>query len=131
MILLGLWFRESSGEQGFYRASTEVDEGIDGDTDTTPWLVFCWLLAVAEGFRRSHAVLCQYFDFSQIRVVDKGIQALWQEVNDYLFALIGGRGSSWPDQIRLATRVYSQQTGGFLFGTPSQSRTAKGIRKSA
>jgi len=104
---------------------------MDRERETTPWLVYCWLLMVGEGFRRSHAVLCQYFDFSQIKVVDKGTKALWQEVSSYLFALLGQKGSGWPGQIYLAARLYSMQTKDFLFGIPSQQRMAKSNRKGA
>jgi hypothetical protein len=115
LLGMGCWQR---GEKGFHGASLKVDEG-DPDNLVTPWLITCWLAAVVQGLRRGHAALRQFYNLN-------GVQSsgAWEETATY-FAAFGlrpkiDRLSPWMDLVYR----YSQTTGQFLFGTPSQYRSS-------
>ena len=118
-LLLGMGYWET-GQRGFYGASMEVDP----DSLVTPWLVACWLVFVVRGFGRGHAVLGQYYDLDGIRI--SNTVGVWEEVAGY-FTAFGLK----PKNCRLSpltelVSCYSRRTGQFLFGTPSQYRSAVG-----
>ncbi len=115
-LLLALRSREK-GQQGFYSASVEVDP----DSAVTPWLIACWLVVVAGGFRRTHAVLGRRYDLTGVQT-GQGTGGVWEEVAGYFFALTGGGSSGWPGPILAVVGRYSQETKLFVFGVPSQER---------
>jgi hypothetical protein len=113
---MGCW---QMGQKGFHGASVKVDE-VDPDNLVTPWLIACWLVAVVQGFRRSHAALRRFYDLDRIHTLEtaKG----WQEVGDY-FAAFGLEAKMNPHALLMdVIGRYSRATGQFLFGTPSQHR---------
>jgi len=114
-LLLGMqcW---QTGQKGFHGASVKVDE-VDPESLVTPWLIACWLAAVIQGLRRGHAALRQFYNLD-------GIQSsgAWKEAMAY-FGAFGLRPKI--DRLSLLMDLvyrYSQRTGQFLFGTPSQYR---------
>ncbi len=114
-LLLGIecWQR---GQKGFYGASVKVDE-VDPDSLLTPWLITCWLVAVVQGLRRGHAMLRQFYDLEVIQG-----SGAWGEVATY-FEAFGLRPKvEWISPLMELVYCYSQRTGQFLFGTPSQYR---------
>lgn len=107
---MGCW---QIGQKGFYGASLEVDP----ESLVTPWLITCWLVAVVRGLRRGHAVLGQFYNLDGIHT-----SGAWEEAATY-FAAFGLR----IDRLSLLLDLvyhYSQRTGRFLFGTPSQLRSS-------
>lgn len=110
---MGCW---QMGQKGFHGASVKVDE-VDPESLVTPWLITCWLVAVVQGLRRSHAVLRQFYNLDGIHTPGP-----WEEVAAY-FAAFGLR--SKIDRLFLLMDLayrYSRRTGQFLFGTSSQYR---------
>ena len=107
------------GHRGFYGASVEVD----ADSLVTPWLVVCWLAIVARGFRRSHAVLRRFYNLSDIDTRTHR-QALFKEVSGYFLAVGLKQKIPWAQRVLTLCRRYSRSTNRFLFGLPSQQRTA-------
>lgn len=118
-LLLGLGAREQK-QQGFQGAVLAVDP----ESLVTPWLVACWLALVRNGLRRAHAVLRRWFALDRIRT-GKRSDSPWVEVEAYF------RSLGWDPPIRgtpwLADLVhrYSRTTRRFLWGRPSQQRTAR------
>jgi hypothetical protein len=115
-ILLVMEYRRR-GRRGFHGASLEVDP----DSSVTPWLIACWVAVVLKGLRRAHPILCTRYDLSGIRST-VGDDSLGAELEMYLTAF-----GAWPASVGLealvaVVRIYSRQSGGFLFGTPSQLR---------
>jgi hypothetical protein len=115
LLGMGCW---QMGQKGFHGASVKVDE-VDPGSLLTPWLIACWLVAVVQGFRRGHAALRPYYHLD-------GIQSsgAWKEASAY-FAAFGLRPK--VDSLSLLMDLvyhYSQRTGQFLFGTPSQHRSS-------
>jgi len=102
------------GQKGFHGALVKVDE-VDPDHLVTPWLIACWLVAVIQGLRRGHAVLRQFYNLDGIHST-----GAWEEAAAYFaaFRLKIDRLSLLMDLVYR----YSQRTGQFLFGTPSQYR---------
>lgn len=103
------------GQKGFHGASMKIDP----ESLVTPWLVARWLAAVVQGFRRSHAVLRQFYHLDGIHT-----SGGWEEVAAYV-AAIGLRSKMeklflWMDLVYR----YSRRTNQFLFGTPSQYRSS-------
>jgi hypothetical protein len=117
-LLLGLNVRRQ-GQQGFQGAVLASDP----DSLVTPWLVCCWLALVRDGLRRAHAVLRRWFALDRIRTGESREHS-WTEVTGYFHSLGGApqiRGGPWlPDLVHR----YSRTTQRFLWGRPSQQRTA-------
>jgi hypothetical protein len=116
-LLLGMrcW---QMGQKGFHGASVKVDE-VDPESLVTPWLITCWLVAVIQGLRRGHAALRQVYTLDGIHTC-----GAWKEAAAY-FAAFGLRPKI--DRLSLLMDLvyrYSRATGQFLFGTPSQYRSA-------
>jgi len=107
------------GHRGFYGASVEVD----ADSLVTPWLVVCWLAIVARGFRRAHAVLRRFYDLGDVHTLAHGTIS-WKEVSGYFLAFGFKPKIPWAQWVLTLCRRYSRTTSRFLFGTPSQQRTA-------
>ena len=117
-LLLGYAYWQM-GYRGFYGASVSVD----ADSLATPYLVVCWLAIVARGFRRAHAVLRRFYDLSQVNTLAHGT-ILWKEVSGYFLAFGLKPKIPWAQRILALCRRYSRCTNRFLFGVPSQQRTA-------
>jgi hypothetical protein len=115
-LLLAHHYRQM-GRRGFYSASIEVD----ADSSVTPWLVVCWLVIVARGFRRAHAVLRRFYNLSDIDARTHR-QALFKEVSGYFLAFGLNQKIPWAQRLLTLCRRYSQSTSLFLFGLPSQQR---------
>lgn len=115
-ILLVLEHRRR-GRRGFHGASLEVDP----DSLVTPWLIACWLAVVHKGLRRAHPILRARYDLSGIRrtgtedSVGTGLQM-------YFTAFGAWPPPAGPHVLVAVVKSYSRQSGGFLFGTPSQLR---------
>jgi len=111
LLGMGCW---QMGQRGFHGASVKVDE-VDPDNLVTPWLITSWLVAVVRG----HAVLRQFYNLDGIHT-----SGAWEEAAAY-FAAFGLRPKI--DRVSLLMDLvyrYSQRTGQFLFGTPSQHRSS-------
>jgi len=113
------------GQKGFYGAWVKVDE-VDPDNLVTPWLITCWLVAIIQGLRRGHAALRQFYPLDGIHTC-----GAWKEAAAYFvaFGLSIRPGHGRPERARLSVLMdlvyrYSRATGQFLFGTPSQYRSA-------
>ena len=119
-LLLGLRYRQA-GQEGFYGASVEVD----ADSEVTPWLVVCWLAVVGRGLRRGHAGLGRLYDLRGVRAA-RGSAAAWAEAASY-FQAFGWSppAARWGPVVLAVVRRYSQSTGAFLFGVPSQQRSGR------
>ena len=115
-ILLVLEHRRR-GRRGFHGAWLEVDP----DSLVTPWLIACWLAVVHKGLRRAHPVLRARYDLSGIRSTVGG-DALGTELEMYVTAFGAWPRSGGLEVLVAVARHYSRQSGGFLFGTPSQLR---------
>jgi len=115
-ILLVLEHRRR-GRRGFHGASLEVDP----DSLVTPWLIACWVALVLKGLRRAHPVLRARYDLSGIRTTG-GEESRGAELQTYFTALGAWPPSAGPEALVAVVRSYSRQSGGFLFGTPSQLR---------
>ena len=112
------WLR-GQGQQGYYGAMNATDpEGL-----VTSWLIYCWACMAGIGFRKAHAVLCRFCDFSRI-------QADSSETTGGVFVgyfqAISPTGD--PEGYRAVQAMidrYARTTKLFLFGTPSQDRKEK------
>jgi hypothetical protein len=110
---MGCW---QMGQKGFHGASVKVDE-VDPESLVTPWLTACWLSAVVQGVRRGHATLKQFYNLDGIHS-----SGAWEEATAYFAAFgLGPNVERLSPLMNLVYR-YSQRTGQFLFGTPSQYR---------
>ena len=114
LLGMGCW---QIGQKGFHGASVKVYE-VDPESLVTPWLITCWLAAVVQGLRRSHAALRPFYNLNGIQT-----SGAWEETTAY-FAAIGLS----PKIERLSLLMdlvyrYSRKTNQFLFGTPSQYRS--------
>ncbi len=105
------------GRRGFHGACLEVD----ADSLVTPWLIACWVALVLKGLRRAHANLRARYDLSGIRSTVGG-DAPRGELQMYLVAFGAWPPSAGPEALVTVVKSYSRQSGGFLFGTPSQLR---------
>ncbi len=113
LLGMGCW---QTGQKGFHGASVKVDE-VDPESLVTPWLIACWLAAVIQGLRRGHTALRQFYNLDAIQS-----SGAWKEAMAYF-----GAFGLWPKIEGLSLLMdlvyrYSQRTGQFLFGTPSQYR---------
>ncbi len=113
LLGMGCW---QMGQKGFYGASMQVDE-VDPNSLLTPWLISCWLGAVVRGLRRGHSALKEFYNLDGVRTSEA-----WEEAVAYFtaFRLKIDRLSLLMDLVYR----YSRATGQFLFGTPSQYRSA-------
>jgi len=117
-LLLAFQYRQR-GQRGFYGASATVD----ADSLVTPWLVVCWLLTVARGLRRAHAVLGRFYNLSDVRTVTDQM-ASCKQVCGYFLAMGLKPKICWMPPVMTVCRRYSRATNRFLFGTASQHRSA-------
>lgn len=107
------------GQVGFYGAEASVDP----EANVTAWLVLCWLMVMVRGLRRGHAELMLLYDLSRIQTSEPKVP--WQEFLDY-FAVFGiDPETTWRPRLHILLYRYSQRTRLFLFGTPSQYRSAR------
>lgn len=115
LLALGCW---EAGQRGFWGAC----EAVAPDSLLTPYLVAYWLAVVLRGLRRAHGTLRRWYNLSTIRSPGSSASP-WPELKGYLEAL------GWQPEIRWGPWIwerlwrYSQATGQFLFGTPSQYRS--------
>jgi len=116
LLALGCW---QKGQKGFLGAVVAVDT-VDPDSLLTPWLIFCWLKVVLQGFRRAHAVLGRFYDLSGVRTRKR--VAAWEEVEGYFSAFPCKPNTAWEPQLSKLLQRYSQVTAQFLFGTTSRQR---------
>lgn len=118
-LLLGLtsW---QTGRRGFYGASL----GVDPESLVTPFLVMYWLSTIVRSFRRAHARLGRILDLKEICSTKTRIT--WPEVRSYFWALGCHPKTPWRHKLQALLHQYSRRTGQFLFGKPSQQRTATG-----
>jgi hypothetical protein len=107
------------GQRGFFGASVEVDP----DSDVTPYLIFCWLKVVLRGFRRAHAVLRRFYDFSDVHTTTGTVA--WEEVGSYFLAFGLKPHSPWWSLLSAVLHRYTLATTQFLFGTASQHRVSR------
>jgi hypothetical protein len=107
------------GQRGFYGASVEVD----ADSLVTPWLVVYWLTLVARGLRRAHAVLRRFYNLSDVHTLTHWM-APWKEVSGYFGAFGLKPKIPWEPLVLTLCGRYSRATSRFLFGVPSQQRSA-------
>lgn len=114
-LLLVLHYRQM-GQKGFHGASVAVDP----DSLLTPWLIACWLGVVVLGFRRSHGVLGQWYDLTQIS--SSSTAAVWEEASGYFLCFGWRLRTRWGPPLQALLNRYSHNTRLFLFGTPSQYR---------
>ena len=117
-LLLGYQYWQK-GYRGFYGASVSVE----ADSLVTAYLVVCWLAIVVRGFRRAHAMLGRFFDLSHVHTLTDGTDP-WREVSGYFLAFGLKQKNPWTKRVLTLCRRYSRSTGRFLFGIPSQQRTA-------
>ena len=117
-LILGFRYWQM-GKRGFHGASVEVD----ADSLVTPWLVVCWLAIVAHGFRRGHAMLRRFYDLGDVHTLTHRT-VLWKEVSGYFLAFGLKPKIPWTPLVLTLCRRYSRATSRFLFGIPSQQRTA-------
>jgi len=115
-LLLVLAYRRQ-GRRGFHGASLEVDP----ESLVTPWLIACWVAVVLKGLRRAHPVLRARYDLSGIRTTGEE-ESLGTELQMYLTAFGAWPSRAGPEALVAVVKSYSRQSGGFLFGTPSQLR---------
>ena len=94
---------------------------VDPDSSVTPWLIACWLAVVLKGLRRAHPNLQARYDLSAIRSTGHG-ESFGAELQIYLTGFGAWPPSAGPEALVAVARSYSRQSGGFLFGTPSQLR---------
>lgn len=113
---LGCW---QKGQKGFLGAVVAVDT-VDPDSLLTPWLIFCWLKLVVQGFRRAHAVLGRFYDLSGVRTGKR--VAAWEEVAGYFSVFAWKPDTPAEPQLSELLQRYSQVTAQFLFGNTSQQR---------
>ena len=114
LLALGCW---QVGQRGFWGAC----EAVHPDSLLTPYLVAYWLALALRGLRRAHATLRRWYNLSRIRTAPFGVSP-WPELKGYLEALGWQPAIRWGPWIRELLRHYSQASGQFLFGTPSQHR---------
>ncbi|RLC01756.1 MAG: hypothetical protein DRH90_15505 [Deltaproteobacteria bacterium] len=107
-----------NGRCGFYDASICVDP----ESLVTPWLVMYWHNVIVRSFRRAHALLGRMFDLNEVRSTKSRIA--WHEVKSYFWALDCHPRRPWWHKFQALLYRYSRNTGQFLFGKPSQQRTA-------
>jgi hypothetical protein len=107
------------GQGGFYGAEASVDP----EAKVTAWLVFCWLMVMVRGLRRSHAELMLLYDLSRIQTSETKVP--WQEFSDYLAVFGIDSEITWRPRLHILLYRYIQRTRLFLFGTPSQYRSAR------
>lgn len=115
----GCW---QKGQKGFLGAVVAVDR-VYPDSLLTPWLIFCWLKVVAQGFRRAHGVLGRFYDLSGVRTSKR--VAAWEEVGRYFLAFGWKPDTPWVPLLFKLLYLYSRQTRQFLFGTASQQRLSR------
>ena len=122
-ILLVLEYRRR-GQRGFHGASLEVDP----DSSVTPWLIACWVAVVLKGLRRAHPILRARYDLSGIR--STVARRLGRDgAGNVPHRLWGLASAGRPEALVAVARSYSRQSGGFLFGTPSQLRRPRSALK--
>lgn len=117
LLGFGCWH---GGRGGFHGASVEVDQ----DSLVTPWLVACWLVLIARGFKRAHASLGRIYDLSKARSAAGTVA--WAEVGSYFLAFGYGGQAPWRTRLQELVNRYSRSTRQFLFGIPSQDRPGAG-----
>jgi len=116
VVLLALGCRQK-GQRGFLGACRRVHP----DCLVTPWLVACWSAMILAGFRRAHRRLSRVHDLSRVPSAKFFSD---DELCDYLLAFgIKPNLVHRPKLLALLDR-YSYASQQFLFGIPSQLRTA-------
>jgi len=107
------------GQTGFCGAEASVDP----ESNVTAWLVICWLMMVVTGLRRGHAELMRVYELGCIQTSETG--APWQEFADYFVVFGIAPETKWRPLLHALLYRYSHTTRLFLFGTPSQYRSAR------
>jgi hypothetical protein len=97
---------------------------VDPDSLVTPWLVMYWHGVIVRGFRRAHAILGRVLNFNEVLSTPTG--RTWYEIKSYFLVLGINLQTPWWPQFQALLHQYSRGTGQFLFGKPSQQRTATG-----
>lgn len=107
------------GQTGFCGAEASVDP----ESNVTAWLVIYWLMIVVTGLRRGHAELMRIYDLGCIQISGTGVT--WQEFADYFVVFGIAPETKWRPLLHSLLYRYSHTIKLFLFGTPSQSRSAR------
>jgi hypothetical protein len=97
---------------------------VDQESLVTPWLIVCWLAAIARGLRRAHAVLERFYHLSDIVSPPTYQTASWQQVSGYFIAVGLTPKAAWRQAVLTLCRRYSRSTGRFLFGSACRQKTA-------
>ncbi len=114
-----VWF-EYSRERSEPVSAYHVVQTLSGETDVTPWQLRKWLLVIRYGLLAAHGELCARYDFSSVSWAE-GIAGHLETVHGYVTAF--SRGPPVRVSAVVTTlHLYSQITGRFMFGCPSQSR---------
>lgn len=104
------------------RKSTHASlQEFPAESSITPFRISCWLLAVAQGLRRAHAVLASWYDFSDLHSAQTK-QQLFMEIHDYCLAINPRGPPGKKGSLNLMLQRYSSQTARSLVGIPSQER---------
>jgi hypothetical protein len=117
-LLLGVYHWQT-GRVGFRGA----EESSHPESNVTAWLVFYWLTVMVRGLRRGHAQLMLCYDLSRIETYPS--VAPWQEFSDYLAVFGIDPEIVWRPRLHILLYRYSLKSRLFLFGTPSQYRSAR------
>ena len=119
MLLAMLLVHQIKTEDG--KSTQATLQEFPAESDVTPFRLSCWILAVIQGFRKAHAVLNAWYDFSSLH--SEGNKQQWLlEIHAYCRALNPRGPPGKNGSLNLMLQRYSSQTARSLIGIPSQER---------
>jgi hypothetical protein len=108
-----------------YAGCEAVVKHDESDSAMTPFLVWCWLTMVVQGFRRAHWLLKARYDLRGVRS-GEGRRGLMGEAAGYQRAIGTGGRAGWPGRMADLPRDWVETGGHFFYGTSSQQRLKQG-----
>ena len=111
--LLKVYQFQQTGQQGYHRASLELDP----DCSVTPYLIQTWAMLLLHGFLRGRHVLYTKFPMPHMPDTKKAVAAIYLYLQS-----IGSTNCPNRTSVIPAIKYYFQQTRNCLFGKTSCNR---------
>lgn len=105
------------------------EKKLDVKSRANGYLLMAWLLVLVRGLRQAHPWLQNRYALSAVRSAKGRRVAEWlAELRAYLTALLPRASPEIGCELAKVVSLYARETTRFVFGVPSQQRTARLVR---
>lgn len=119
MVFSMLLWHEMTKDEDSSKTSFAAASELSANAGVTGWLLKRWLIMLRLALRAAQFEYHTRYDFSRVRFGQTLVERL-DEIFGYFAAF--SRGPPTSDSLNDATAYFSNATGRFLLGTPSQER---------